>query len=128
MRAGGSGCRKVGQAIRDRMPISESALLAALLAILMVGSVCAARAQSTIDDVHIQPRAESPIDTQIALGGAKLDSGSKPLKVLVDLVLVPVTIMDGMNRLVRGLARDNFQVFEGKNTKDMRYFYSEDEK
>ena len=126
MRAGGSGFRKVGQAIRDRMPISESALLAALLAILMVGVAIAARAQSPIDDVHIQPRTERPIDTQIALGGAKLDSGSKPLKVLVDLVLVPVTIMDGMNRLVRGLARDNFQVFEGKRPQDIRYFSSED--
>jgi len=79
MRAGGSGCRKVGQAIRDRMPISESPLLAALLASLMVGVGIAARGQSPIDDVHIQPRTERPIDTQVALGGAKLDSGSKPL-------------------------------------------------
>ena len=108
MRAGGSGFRKVGQAIGDRMTILEGPLLVVLLGILILGFVNAARAQSTIEDVHIQPRTERPIDTQIALGGAKLDSGSKPLKVLVDLVLVPVTIMDGMNRLVRGLARDNF--------------------
>ena len=36
------------------------------------------------------------------------------MKVSVDLVLVPVTITDPMNRLVTGLDRDNFAVFEGK--------------
>src|SRR5207247_4541429 len=40
--------------------------------------------------------------------------------------LVPVTILDGMNRLVRGLGRDNFQVFEGKHPQDIRYCSSED--
>jgi Ca-activated chloride channel family protein len=48
------------------------------------------------------------------------------MKVLVDLVLVPVTIIDGMNRLVRGLGRDSFQVFEGKHQQDIRYFSSQD--
>lgn len=79
-----------------------------------------------MDDVHIQPRTERPIENQMLVGGPKLDSGSKPLRVLVDLVLVPVTILDGMNRLVRGLGRDNFQVFEGKHPQDIRYFSSED--
>ena len=31
----------------------------------------------------------------------------------VDLVLVPVTITDPMNRLVTGLEKENFQLFEG---------------
>src|SRR5947208_8729697 len=126
MRAGGSEFRKVGQAIGDRMTILEGPLLVVLLGILILGFVNAARAQSTIEDVHIQPRTERPIEDKMLLGGTKLDSGSKPLKVLVDLVLVPVTIMDGMNRLVRGLGRDNFQVFEGKHPQDIRYFSSED--
>ena len=39
----------------------------------------------------------------------------RPLKVDVDLVLVPVTITDPMNRLVTGLEKENFQLFEGNS-------------
>ncbi len=123
------GCDSAFGEIRQAMRCCLTAsnpFLAVLLGVLIVAFVTPARAQSTIDDVHIQPRTERPIDGQIPVGGPKLDSGSKPFKVLVDLVLVPVTIMDGMNRLVRGLAQDNFQVFEGKHPQDIRYFSSED--
>jgi len=117
---------EIRQAMRCCLTASDNPFLAVLLGVFIVAFVTPARAQSTIDDVHIQPRTERPIDNQIPVGGPKLDSGSKPFKVLVDLVLVPVTIMDGMNRLVRGLAQDNFQVFEGKHPQDIRYFSSED--
>src|SRR2546430_5958868 len=99
------------QAVRRRVTVSANSILAILLGVIASGTIPSARAQSAIDDVHIQPRAERPIEDKMLVGGPKLDSGSKPLKVLVDLVLVPVTILDGMNRLVRGLGRDNFQVF-----------------
>ena len=114
------------QAVRRRVTVSANSILAILLGVIASGTIPSARAQSAIDDVHIQPRAERPIEDKMLVGGPKLDSGSKPLKVLVDLVLVPVTILDGMNRLVRGLGRDNFQVFEGKHAQDIRYFSSED--
>jgi Ca-activated chloride channel family protein len=45
---------------------------------------------------------------------------------MVDLVLVPVTITDPMNRLVTGLERDNFQVYENKEEQNIRHFSSED--
>ena len=51
---------------------------------------------------------------------------TKPLKVDVDLVLVPVTITDPMNRLVTGLDKENFTLFEGKDLQDIRHFSSED--
>jgi Ca-activated chloride channel family protein len=44
----------------------------------------------------------------------------------VSLVLVPVTITDPMNRLVTGLDKENFQVFEGKDPQEIRHFSSED--
>src|SRR5438094_4692355 len=50
----------------------------------------------------------------------------RPMKVDVSVVLVPVTIMDGMNRLVQGLDRNSFQVLEGKTEQQIRYFSSED--
>src|SRR6476659_901724 len=125
MKGCGSPSGQVRQAMR--CCIKASSILAILLgAFILTWTIPSAPAQSAIDDVHIQPRTELAMYSQLLVGGPKLDSGSKPLKVLVDLVLVPVTIMDGMNRLVRGLGRDNFQVFEGKNAQDIRYFSSED--
>jgi Ca-activated chloride channel homolog len=48
------------------------------------------------------------------------------MKVDVDLVLVPVTITDPMNRLVTGLEQDNFEVFEGTERQQIKHFSSED--
>jgi Ca-activated chloride channel homolog len=50
----------------------------------------------------------------------------RPMKVDVDLVLVPVTITDPMNRLVTGLEKENFQLFEGNSPQQIRTFSSED--
>jgi Ca-activated chloride channel family protein len=51
---------------------------------------------------------------------------TKPLKSTVELVLVPVTITDPMNRLVTGLDKENFTVFEGKSQQEIKSFSSED--
>jgi len=48
------------------------------------------------------------------------------MKVDVDLVLVPVTITDPMNRLVTGLDKENFSILEGKEAQEIRHFSSED--
>src|ERR1700682_970025 len=127
MKGCGSPSGQIRQAMRDCIEALANPILAILLGVFIITwTIPSARAQNAIDDVHIQPRAQVQIDSQMLVGGPKLDSGSKPLKVLVDLVLVPGTIMDGMNRLVRGLGRDNFQVYEGKHAQDIRYFSSED--
>jgi len=39
---------------------------------------------------------------------------------------VPVTITDPMNRLVTGLEKENFQLFEGSSAQEIRSFSSED--
>ena len=115
---------RIWQAVRGWFANSVPAICLGVF--IAAATIPSLRAQNTIDDVHVQPRTERPIEDKLLVGAPKLDSGSKPLKVLVDLVLVPVTIMDGMNRLVRGLGRDNFQVYEGKHAQDIRYFSSED--
>ena len=48
------------------------------------------------------------------------------MKVDVDLVLVSVTITDPMNRLVTGLDKENFSLFEGKDQQEIKHFSSED--
>jgi len=105
------------------------AVLLALAAFLIAATVVSpnAAAQNTTDDVHIAPRKppDAPKDPREGIDPA-LKTHTKPIKVDVDLVLVPVTITDPMNRLVTGLERDNFQVFEDKQPQEIRHFSSED--
>ena len=91
-----------------------------------------ARAQTTdVNDVHVQPREiEKPKDPPkpdlMASTTNGLSAHVRPLKVNVDLVLVPVTITDPMNRLVTGLDKENFQLYEGNQAQEIRTFSSED--
>ncbi len=57
---------------------------------------------------------------------ASLNTHVRPLKVAVDLVLVPVTITDPMSRLVTGLEKENFELFEGSAKEEIKSFSSED--
>jgi Ca-activated chloride channel homolog len=87
-----------------------------------------------VNDVHVPARdAEKPKEeakqnliptTTTSREG--LSAHVRPLKVDVDLVLVPVTITDPMNRLVTGLEKDNFQLYEGNSQQEIRTFSSED--
>jgi Ca-activated chloride channel family protein len=99
----------------------------ALMMGFMIGSANSAQAQSAVDDVHIKPRVlPSPEPPKNGIVDASLQTHTKPLKVETDLVLVPVTITDPMNRLVTGLDKDNFTLFEGKDQQEIRHFSSED--
>lgn len=48
------------------------------------------------------------------------------LRVDVDLVLVPVTVTDPFNRLVTGLAKENFELYEDNQAQEILYFSNED--
>lgn len=48
------------------------------------------------------------------------------IRMNVDMVLVPVTVTDPMNRLVTGLERDDFQIYENNGQQAIRTFASED--
>jgi Ca-activated chloride channel homolog len=98
------------------------------LAVLLMVAVCPSLplfAQNSSEDVHIQPRIEPPKPKEPE-GDPSLRTHTKPMKVDVDLVLVPVTITDPMNRLVTGLDRDNFNLFEGRDQQEIKTFSSED--
>jgi len=98
------------------------------LILLLLTLACPALfwAQNSVDDVHIHPRVNAaPPSPEDGIDPA-LKTHTKPMKVDVDLVLVPVTITDPMNRLVTGLDKDNFNLFEGKDQQEIRHFSSED--
>ncbi|MGA7629841.1 MAG: VWA domain-containing protein [Terriglobales bacterium] len=97
-------------------------------AVLLVFFVCGVPplwAQNSSEDVHIQPRVKPPAPKEPE-GDPAFKAHAKPYKVDVDMVLVPVTITDPLNRLVTGLDRDNFNLFEGKDQQEIKSFSSED--
>ena len=84
-----------------------------------------------VTDVHITPRANAAPATAVAAPDVSappvgLKTANRPIKVDVNLVLVPVTVTDPMNRLVTGLERDNFALAEGSQGQQIRSFSSED--
>jgi Ca-activated chloride channel family protein len=112
---------------------SRFALAVLLTAVCALVSLApAALAQTDVNDVHVAPREvekAKDVPTEVAKKEVVTDGLSahvRPLKVDVDLVLVPVTITDPLNRLVTGLDKENFQLFEGNSPQDIRTFSSED--
>jgi Ca-activated chloride channel homolog len=79
-----------------------------------------------IDNIHVTPRVELNKPDPDTVESNGLRSRTPLVKSKVNLVLVPVTVTDPMNRLVTGLDKDNFQVFEGKEKQEVRNFSSED--
>ena len=115
-----------------KIPFSPCLLPSLLLAFFaFVCLIFTAMAQTTdVNDVHVQPREvekpkEAPKPDPVSTTNG-LSARVRPLKVDVDLVLVPVTITDPMNRLVTGLEKENFQLFEGNASQQIRTFSSED--
>jgi Ca-activated chloride channel family protein len=82
-------------------------------------------AQTLNDDVHVAPRRNQSDKTGDPIDRSLTGPG-KPIQVHVNLVLVPVTITDPLNRLVLGLEKSNFSVFEGNAPQEIRHFSSED--
>ena len=110
-------------------------LAIALLIILLSIPLALAQGQDqelapSRDQVHIQPRSKPDSAVGSKSAGAPsnpaLKTHTKPMKVDVDLVLIPATITDPMNRLVTGLERHNFELFENGQKQDIRHFSSED--
>ena len=85
-----------------------------------------AQTPASVDDVHISPRIQPDKPNPDAIIDPSLKTHTKPIKVDVSLVLVPVTITDPMNRLVTGLDKENFQLFEGKDAQEIKHFSNED--
>ncbi len=97
-----------------------------------------ARAQAQDDQlnkVHVQPPASTSAPASEPTGAeAQPETGIKALKIHpgsfirldVNMVLVPVTITDPMNRLVTGLEKEDFQVYENANEQKIESFACED--
>jgi len=132
------GFQDKGADIRSAFPIllsplslslrTPSCLLALSLFVVFLSfsSFKAAAQDADVEDVHVAPRVNpEPADkTDIEQDTVRMHAPM--IKSKVDLVLVPVTVTDPMNRLVTGLDKENFEVFEGKDRQDVRHFSAED--
>jgi Ca-activated chloride channel family protein len=82
-----------------------------------------------VEDVHVAPKVETNAADKITeqkILADTVQTHAPMIRSKVDLVLVPVTVTDPMNRLVTGLDKENFEVFEGKDRQDVRHFSAED--
>ncbi len=89
------------------------------IAILVAATTAAVPAQTGGSKVTIEPRkstaAPKPEETRNA-----------NIRVDTNLVLVPVTVTDPMNRFVTGLEREHFRLYEDKVEQKIAQFASED--
>jgi Ca-activated chloride channel family protein len=116
--------------LREKLFITMLRLSFSVSLLAFVWLCVPALGQTDVNDVHVTPREvekppEPPKPDLLATTGG-LSAHVRPLKVDVDLVLVPVTITDPMNRLVTGLDKENFQLYEGNSSQEIRTFSSED--
>ena len=86
------------------------------------------------DDVHVVPRTPPKADAPAgvpeilpAAGAADIYVQSKPFRVNVDLVLVPVTVTDVKQRPITTLAAKDFALYEDDKAQAIHYFSVEAE-
>jgi Ca-activated chloride channel homolog len=74
------------------------------------------------DEVHVVPRQQGKAIPQ----ADERDSHLKHVRADVDLVLVPVTVTDALNRPIIDLQKESFRVFEDHQQQTIRFFSKED--
>jgi Ca-activated chloride channel homolog len=132
--------------VRQRLPVWTLLSVGVLLALPLAGW-----AQDSVDAVHVQPapqaapvvpnQADSNAANPKAAGGESNPAPSAPplegkaalkarpgerIRVDVNLVLVPVSVTDPLNRLVTGLEKQDFSIYENNAPQEIQSFSSED--
>ena len=130
------GLQDKGSLIRSVFPVlisplslslrTLSCLLALSLFVPILGTVTAFAQDADVEDVHVAPRMDTQPADKTDVEQDTVRTHAPMIKSKVDLVLVPVTVTDPMNRLVTGLDKENFEVFEGKDRQEVRHFSAED--
>jgi Ca-activated chloride channel family protein len=104
----------------------------AAVAVFLLGCCGAWAQENPLDDAQTKaPPPAVPKDTRPVIADkdvvmkATMAPGSA-IRVNVDMVLVPVTVTDPMNRLVTGLERENFQLYDNNTGERIKSFATED--
>src|SRR5437868_14421601 len=125
------------QARWDRMRQVVFGLAVMLVGVMVWGAagsaVCLGQ-ENPLDNVHTPappPPPKSPEDAKPVIEGAdnaaRLATSRRDARsrAVVHLVLVPATVTDPMNRLVTGLERENFEVYDNNVGQVIKSFSTE---
>jgi Ca-activated chloride channel homolog len=134
--AGNPGRLPCGQSAQKHPGFHALLVLGACVCLPVLFPASAHAQDDQLNKVHVPPPGTSatpptgaPAGSEAApLEGAdalKARPGSR-IAVNVDLVLIPVTITDPMNRLVTGLEQDDFFVYENNSLQKLKTFSCED--
>ena len=100
---------------------------------VVLGGVAAGAQENPLGQVAtpapVKKAAEAPSDAPPESPGTVLrgtKSNVPRLKMEANLVLVPMTVTDPMNRLVTGLEAPNFQIFDNNQGQTIKSFSTED--
>ena len=122
---------RVGRAAWVRRTV---ALCLAMFALGYMSGLCRAQ-ENPLDNVATPtppPPPKSPEDQKPIIEGAgnvaaqATSHRDSRLRVDVNLVQVPLSVTDPMTRLVTGLEKENFQLFDNNIGQSIKYFSSED--
>ncbi len=113
--------------VNCKVKFGLGSVLALVLALPCVGQ------ENPLNDAHTAappppatPKDLKPavIDGDVAARATSANGGA--IRVNVDMVLVPVSVTDPMDRLVTGLEKENFQVFDNNQPQTIKSFGTED--
>jgi Ca-activated chloride channel family protein len=130
-----AGPKSVGRRWRRSRLLARVCCLAVCLAIGLAGGYAGHAQENPLNDVQTPappPPPKSPEEQKPLIeGGADVAAKATThrdarLRIDVNLVQVPVTVTDPMNRLVTGLEKDNFQIFDNNAGQTIKYFSSQD--
>jgi Ca-activated chloride channel family protein len=101
--------------------------------VLMIGAGARCLAQDNpLDNPHtsapppVPPKDTRPVITGGDIAAKATSARGSAIRINVNLVLVPVTVTDPVNRLVTGLEKENFQIYENNTGETIKSFATED--
>ncbi len=105
-----------------------------LLVLFLAAGLRLAAQENPLGDVHTAepPAPRAPKDTRPVIEGtdnivrSAASSPASNIRVDVNLVLVPMTVTDPLNRLVTGLERTNFAIFDNNQPQTIKTFATQD--
>jgi Ca-activated chloride channel homolog len=121
---------------KDGKTWGKTALVLVVLALWVgVGAKACFAQENPLGEVHTPappPPPKTPEDSKPVIEGAdnaaRLATSRRDARIRVDvnLVLVPATVTDPMNRLVTGLEKENFEVYDNNVGQVIKSFSTED--
>ncbi len=103
-----------------------------VLAALLLGTLAGSAQENPLDRAHTPEKpAAAPAPKGDVIEGKDVTAKGtahpkSTIRVEANLVLVPMTVTDGGNRLVTGLERENFYVYENNQPQTIRSFSTDD--